>query len=71
MAVANQTANVGVFGGNNDASSPFFSSNKSTSSYGCGEYDHGQNFHSDTAGESQILIYNDGGTVFFTMAAEL
>jgi len=71
MAVANQTANVGVFGGNNDATSPFISSNKSTLSYGCAEYDHGQNFHSDSSGESQTLIYNDGGTVFFTMAAEL
>ena len=71
MAVANQTANVGTFGGNNDATSPFISSNKSTSTYGCAEYDHGQNFHSDSAGESQTLIYNDGGTTFFTMAAEL
>jgi len=71
MAIANQTANIGVFGGNNDAINPSISGAKSTSTYGSCEYTHGQNFHSDSAGESQILIYNDFGTTFFTMDAEL
>jgi len=71
MAIANQTANIGVFGGNNDASSPSVSANKSSSTYGSCEYTHGQNFHSDSSGESQTLIYNDHGTRFFTMSAEL
>ena len=71
MAIDNQTANVGTFGGNNDASSPSVNAAKNTSTYGACEYNHGINFHSDSSGESQTLIYNDFGTTFFTMDAEL
>jgi hypothetical protein len=68
--VTNTTANIGTFGGNNDASSPSISTNKCTTTYGSLEYEHGVAF-ANSSGENQILIYNDHGTTFFTLSSEL